>query len=275
MDYTKEELLEGLTLLHVDPCEPYQGQGFVLAQKDKESVFVMRDQTFNLHYRIPYRVDRLIGQWLKLERYVDWIPYNQSILAFLFLQPVWNNSNLAIDQLTNGENRPICEPLTNSRDPMRLRGFSQTIPISEPSKNFEIFVPFSRQFPFLFLKLDHPSKDLTKKDITVYISHNNSKQIPYEIVPTRDKRIFLVIVSNIISKEKHCAKILRHFLKKPEDMNYSPGNVCLGIRSQLSQKVTVSTINLLTWRVYFLNKPQEEWNFYDSIYQDTKNILEN
>lgn len=221
-------------------------------------------------------VDRLIGKWLRLDRYFQ-IPKGQYLSAFLFLQPIWLNHHFEIS-IYNKQQQLIWKHtpgpnVINFEDPPWIfRSIDRWV-----SGNGLILSGFlSFELPFVILHSD-PGVALLRDDLVCYeVLNKDMRQIDnFQFAPTDHPQFYLLTFSNLLTKAKDCKKLLRYYLKNPHT-GIRNGGIQLTFKCQTS---ALSTSNFHRHNLQWHNSTswiQEEememnsCNFAKEVYQNAK-----
>lgn len=191
---------------------------------------------------ITIRMDRLIGKWLKIKKYFV-IPEHEHLCSILFLQPIWTNPgfNLTLTDSTGyhvwctipptalGESEPRDYTWLNNNLFFKLDH-------SAGKSGLNIILSMSLPFVFIQLKSRHyiARKDsyhpvpldeenlnivdfnLQQEDIQIY-NYSEGRIANSRLINTSDPSIYLLVFSDILQTSKDCAKLLRRFLKNPDN----------------------------------------------------------
>lgn len=201
-----------------------------LAQNVDEEIYLIVNSSrtldnleFNarITFTISLRMDKLIGDWIHINQFFQ-VPDNCQVLASLFIQPIDSIADFAIYIQTPSQILRTIPAASNVKYSTldTLWGYLSIGANYRPKGQFfETYI--YQQFPFVFLQIRGSECYLDSSQITCQTKRGGSKMdIPFDLVPTRDPDIYLLIVSNVIKKEKHCAKLFRHFFKHPDDTLY-------------------------------------------------------
>lgn len=187
------------------------------------------------NFSITTNLDRLLGRWLKIKKYFD-IPSDERVVAILFIQPIWINHFFRIHLHSAHQASIFVVKPQNwinftrmSHNPKFLKPYRSTQ--WKPGQPRQIFI--DDHFPFVFAEIsDCTSPILIDSDF-----HGSFGTRPMTILTTSDPKIFLLIFSSVLRKGKHCAKLLRCFLKDPNHFVWSSAQPCIDVTICISAKV--------------------------------------
>lgn len=153
------------------------------------------------------RMNKLLCKWLKIKKYFD-VPNGWGFVALIFLDVRgWAPDHCGLSVSTHNFNS-VYKVQYVSRDP---HGYSGRTGLFFHTKEFTCATLYlSRQLPFAFVK----SRSFNKELLTTELITCN---IPFKLVPTSDPEIQLLIVSGILHSDKDCARLLREYLKRPNN----------------------------------------------------------
>lgn len=155
--------------------------------------------------RLWLPVSDLLCKWLKVSKYFL-IPPDYHFSAPLFLQPCWGKMVHVTTYITK-KNKTLSkmsfEPLGEAVPTGGLCFKSVTLTFGKKR-----WIHVLKQLPFVFVQIPL-GEELNYVDI--------SSETPFNLTPTYDPQIYLLIMSNILNSDKDCARLLREFLKRPYD----------------------------------------------------------
>lgn len=190
---------------------------------------------------ITMRMDRLVGKWLKVKKYFV-IPEDKHLCSILFLQPIWINPGFIIhltDAAGNSVGQMTPASLSHSGlDEHAWLNENLMFALHHSIGKRGLSIPLSMALPFVFIQLTslhhisrkdsyHPVPlDNENLNIFDFNLHQEDFQIhnygdglfpSYRLITTSDPSIYLLVFSDLLQTSKDCAKLLRRFMKNPDN----------------------------------------------------------
>jgi hypothetical protein len=161
------------------------------------------------HFYVDVAIDRLLSRWLKLDKYFDIAGGEWRVCAFLFLQPIWDNV-FTMSRYSSWTYSPNQQSLESPRWIFEMT-------YSNLRRNSQSAIHVQLSLPFLFVQNMYRSDfDLRQSDL---VCTRQRQDLPFKLVPTKNNSsIYIMIFSNVLKTEKDCAKLLRLYLKNPQDL---------------------------------------------------------
>lgn len=275
---SKKELLSGCQKIFdfssTDMC--YQ-----LVPKSKGGSIQLFNKNRGVVSSTTLSLDKLLGKWLKIKKYFI-IAEHQHFCSLLFLQPIWRNPGFGLI-LYNSDGLCVWELPSSPRLDYRVWSRQNSTFSLERSSSGKhgLHIELSMSMPFVFIELKskynssfdksellHMNSNLRQEDIRIY-NYYGEPLFSGRLVPTSDPTIHLLVFSEFLQTSKDCAKLVRRFLKNPNNLVWSADcNSILFCDCRESIIITLPKIRGNSQSPGYHNSSGSRDSFEDQVYLD-------
>lgn len=185
---------------------------------------------------LPVRLDRLLSKWLKLSKRHS-IPENWHSSSLYYLQ-------MRSQVLKNSQTELFfnCDPIATVKhnfpsNSSQCVEFNQSVCLKfSPKAPYYNIVVMSKWLPFVIVRM-------VNLDDLFLTAQDFDCDFPFDLVPTTDSTIYVLVFSKILSTAKDCAKLLRLYCKfKTHDIWSSKGFHFFLVRLESSKTIKTTSI---------------------------------
>lgn len=174
---------------------------------------------------ITVRIDRLLGKWLKIKKYFI-LPKDEHFCSLLFIQPIWRNPGFALNLFDSTHLNVWHAGWSRTFDSADWLKQNLAFQLEQRTGKYGLDMELPMSMPFVFIQLkskittlgDAPIERVELKQEDIQIGNYYGETLPScRLINTSDPEIYLLVFSDLLQTSKDCAKLMRRFLKNPDN----------------------------------------------------------